>query len=224
MNKNLLLLKDRQDEIFLAMANILAGLSSPVRIKVLHFLSQGPITVETLASKIGQSVANTSMHLRKMLAEKIVHVSVQGQKRVYSIHPAALDFWETCQNFVQKVDPTLTITKDDEGQDINWGEDLKTTVKMAKDKELVLLDVRPSDEISDHLPELNVVSIPGSEISRHMSKIPKRKPVVVFCRGRLCALSLHVVNELREMGFKAYRLDESWYALKKAMNKKGDHL
>ncbi len=65
MNKKFELIKNRQDEIFLGISNLLSGISSPVRLKLLHFLSQAPLTVEVLSNKIDQSVANTSMHLRK---------------------------------------------------------------------------------------------------------------------------------------------------------------
>lgn len=213
MSKKLLKLKENQNEIFTKIAEILSGISSPVRIRLIHFLSQGPLTVETLADKIDQSVANTSMHLRKMLAVKVVSVSVQGKHRLYSLHPAAFAFWEACQDFIQEVDPVLQLgTK--EIEDINWKESLKSTVKMAKNKEVLLLDARPEEEVSELLSELNAINIPSSDILKNLNKLPKKKPVLVFCRGRLCALSAMVVSDLREKGIKAYRLNESWYSLK----------
>lgn len=213
MSKKLLKLKESQNEILTKIAEILSGISSPVRIRLIHFLSQGPLTVETLADKIDQSVANTSMHLRKMLAVKVVSVSVQGKHRLYSLHPAAFAFWEACQDFIQEVDPVLQLgTK--EIEDINWKESLKSTVKMAKNKEVLLLDARPEEEVSEPLSELNAINIPSSDILKNLNKLPKKKPVLVFCRGRLCALSAMVVSDLREKGIKAYRLNESWYSLK----------
>lgn len=202
-------LKERQNEVFFSIADILGGMASPVRIRLIHFLSQGPLTVETLAHKIEQSIANTSMHLRKMLSAKIVTVTVQGKNRLYTLHPAALSFWESCQDFIQSIDPSLKLEVD---EGINWSENLNTTVEMAKNKEVILVDARPRNEVSDPLPE--VLNIPSSEIRKNISKIPKKKPVLVFCRGRLCALSAFAVNELRKNGIKAYRLNESWYSLK----------
>lgn len=214
MDRRLLKLKERQNETFSAMAEILDGVGAPVRIRLIHFLSQGPLTVETLSKKIEQSIANTSMHLRKMLALNIVSVSVQGKMRLYSLHPAAFLFWEACQDFVQAIDPSLKLETDDVYEDINWSESLKETVKMAKNKEIVLLDARPGDEVSESLDKLNVIHVPSSEIKKNISKLNKKKPVLVFCRGRFCALSAFVVNELRENGIRAYRLNESWYSLK----------
>jgi DNA-binding transcriptional ArsR family regulator len=67
MKKKLNELKTKQDHLFNDASSILSSLSAPVRIKLIHFLSQAPLTVEVLSGKLGQSVANTSMHLRKML-------------------------------------------------------------------------------------------------------------------------------------------------------------
>ncbi|HLW56648.1 MAG TPA: helix-turn-helix domain-containing protein [Bacteriovoracaceae bacterium] len=216
--KELKQLRERQEAIFGAIATILGGISSPVRINLIHFLSQGPLTVEVLASKIDQSVANTSMHLRKMLAVGIVTVTVQGKNRLYALHPAALSFWESCQDFAQSIDPKLKLEVDDIYEEISWSENLKTTIKMAKNNEIVLLDARPKEEVSETLKGINVINIPSTEISKNLSKLPKKKPVLVFCRGRLCALSSFVVNELRKNGINAYRLDESWYSLKKLIS------
>lgn len=216
MNKKLEKLKDQQEVVFGQMAEILNGVSSPVRIKLIHFLSQGPLTVEVLAIKIGQSVANTSMHLRKMLASHIVSVSVHSQKRLYTLHPAAFEFWEACQNFTQKVDTNLRINSSEVYDDIEWEEDINYTLKMVKKNEAILVDVRPSDEVVDTLDELNVLNIPSNELAKNLSKLPKKKPLLIFCRGRFCALSAHAVNELRALGYNAYRLNQSWYALKKS--------
>lgn len=214
MDKKIDSLKVQQDRLFVSIASIVGGVSSPVRVKVLHFLSQGPLSVEVLASKIDQSVANTSMHLRKMLSHKLVSVSPTGKTRIYSLHPSAVVFWENCQNFAQGLDSSLKLDVENVYGEINWYESLETTVRRARKNEIVLLDARPVDEFQEPLVGLNMINIPSSELSKNISKLPKKKPVVVFCRGRLCALSAFVVNELRKKGINAYRLKESWHAIK----------
>ena len=192
---------------------MVAGLSSPVRVKLIHFLSQGPLTVEVLADKIGQSVANTSMHLRKMLACQIVSVSAQAQKRIYSLHPAVFEFWEVCQNVSQKIDPSLAIDSTKVYADLDWKEDLHSIIKAVKIEKTVILDVRPRDEITQSLKGLNVLNIPSTDLINNLNRLPKDKTILVFCRGRLCALSSYAVQLLRENGFNAFRLNHSWYAL-----------
>ncbi len=214
MSQSLNALKGKQFEYFTTMAAILSGLASPTRVRLLHFLSQGDFNVETLSKKIDQSVANTSMHLRKMLAENIVRVSTQGQKRIYQLNPAALAFWESCQDFAQLVNPSLDLDK--ENSDINWQEDLIKTLNMAKKGRLIFLDARPHDEPTPPgLNELHILKIPSSEIEKKIEIIPKNKTVLVFCRGRFCALSAWTVQELRKHGVQAFRLNSSWYALTK---------
>ncbi len=216
MDKKLLKLKERQQGIMAQMASIMGFLGSPVRVQLLHFLSQGPLGVDTLADKTGQSLANTSMHLRKMLAAGVVDVRAEGKGRVYSLHPAAQAFWEACQDFTQEVDPALRLQTSDLYEDQEWHMDLKETLKMARQGKVVLLDARPADEGGPPLKGVPMQRLPAGDISRSRSKLPKNKPVLVFCRGRLCALSAFAVDELRKRGHRAYRLNHSWYALDQA--------
>lgn len=209
--------KEQQSEVFDSVAQLLSALASPVRIKLVHLLSQGPLTVEVLSIKIDQSIANTSMHLRKMLSSHIVQVSTMGKNRQYSLHPAVFPFWEAIQDFVQAVDPSLNIESKQWGDDLNWTESLKQTIKMAKKNEVLILDVRPTEEVAQPLDGINVLNLPSTEVAKNLAKLPKKKPVLVFCRGRFCALSAHVVEELRIKGIKAYRLNESWYSLKQSI-------
>lgn len=217
---NLQLLKEQQADVFDSMAGILGAIAAPVRIKLIHFLSQAPLTVEVLASKTDQSVANTSMHLRKMLSEGLVSVESLGQKRLYTLGPAVLDFWESYQDFVQKLNPSLKINSEELFGDISWNKDWKETRKLLKNKEIILLDVRPNDEVVDELKDFSeIMHISQQDLKQNLRKLPKRKQILVFCRGRMCALSAYSVNYLRENGFKAYRLEESWTRLKKELLK-----
>ena len=217
---NLQLLKTRQGDIFDSMAGILGAIAAPVRIRLIHFLSQAPLTVEVLAQKTDQSVANTSMHLRKMLSEGLVSVESMGQKRLYTLEAPVLEFWESYQDFIQKLDPSLRIDTKEVYGEINWNIDWDETKKLIKKNEIIFLDVRPSDEVLDEenkFPE--IIHISQQDLKQNLSKLPKRKKILVFCRGRMCALSAYSVNYLRENGLKAYRLEASWTRLKKELSK-----
>jgi rhodanese-related sulfurtransferase len=218
MDKKQQRLMEQQDHIFSAMAAIIGGLAAPVRLRLIHFLSQAPLTVEVLAHKIDQSVANTSMHLRKMLSEKIVQVEALGQKRVYSLRPAVLKFWEQCQDFVQELDPTLVLEVKEIYGAIAWDKDLVQTLSMAQEQELVLLDIRPTEEVLEEFSAPYLIHIPGNLLEQKLKQLPKRKIILVICRGRFCAYSAHTVNLLRQQGYKAYRLDKSWFVLKQMID------
>lgn len=214
MDNKLKVLKQRQDDTFTSFATLLGAMASPVRIRLIHFLSQAPLTVEVMASKVDESIANTSMHLRKMLNEGLVSVETLGQKRLYSLAPALLDFWDHFQDFAQKLDPSLKLEINDIYGEINWSLSLDETKLMVESGEVILLDVRPHDEVTISDESNYVIHIPQSELRSSLKKISKKKKVLVFCRGRLCALSAFSVNYLRENGFKAYRLNTSWNVIK----------
>jgi rhodanese-related sulfurtransferase len=218
MDKELDKIKKHQNQAFERMAQVLNVLSAPVRIKLIHFLSQAPLSVEVLADKVGQSTANTSMHLRKMHNEGILQVESIGQKRLYSLHSALFEFWEECQDFVKKIDPDIFHTADDDT--LTWTKDLKESLKLARENQITILDLRPLDEVrEDWFPvKTNYLHIPFASLKKNLKKIPKKKKVVVLCRGRLCGLSQFAVRYLREQNFDAYRLPESWFKLSKEVN------
>jgi DNA-binding transcriptional ArsR family regulator/rhodanese-related sulfurtransferase len=214
MDNKIKVLRQRQEDIFVSFASLLGAMAAPVRIRLIHFLSQAPLTVEVMASKVDQSVANTSMHLKKMLSEGLVSVESLGQKRLYTLSPEVQIFWENFQDFAQKLDPTLVLEASDLYGDINWSEPWNMTKKLVQSGEVVLLDVRPEDEVIGNDDSDLVIHIPQNDLKNNLKNISKKKKVLVFCRGRLCALSAFSVNYLRENGFKAYRLDVSWNNIK----------
>jgi DNA-binding transcriptional ArsR family regulator len=218
MDSKLKVLKERQEDIFVSLASLLGAMASPVRIRLIHFLSQAPLTVEVMASKVDESIANTSMHLRKMLNEGLVNVETLGQKRLYSLSPSVIEFWEHFQDFAQKLDPSFVLDIKDVYGDINWAYSLNETKKMVRSKEVILLDVRPLDEALSTVDSEEVVHIPQADLKAGLKKLSKNKKILVFCRGRLCALSAFSVNYLRENGYKAYRLETSWNVYKGAIH------
>lgn len=221
VNLSLQELKSEQEAVFSKMAQVMASLGAPVRLKLLHYLSQSPLTVEVLALKIQQSVANTSMHLRKMLAEEIVTVEGRGQHRLYSLHPALHSFWESCQDFIQQVHPALKVAS--EHETLNWTHSLSETLDLLANGSAIALDVRPQDELAlSALTESGgFYQIPHSELDARLAELPRDKIILVFCRGRFCALSSLVVNGLRQKGLQAYRLNHSWFELSTALQQKG---
>lgn len=220
MNKKCQELKFDQDDIFAIMANLLGALAAPVRIKLIHYLSQAPLTVEVLSEKIDQSVANTSMHLRKMLSENVVSVKTMGQKRLYSLHPAMCDFWEECQDFVQQVNPKIDMTLEEMFSEVNWKFSIDETKNMLRKGEIIFLDVRPKDEVVEVplMLQNSYINIPANDLMNEIFQLPKKKKILVLCRGRMCALSAHAIEILRNSKFKAYRFDKSIFVLNKLLH------
>ena len=86
-------------------------------------------------------------------------------------------------------------------------QDRESLVKMARKGDVVVLDVRPSDEfLAAHLPFAR--SIPIDELKHRLSELPKGKKVVAYCRGPYCLIARDAVELLRKKGYDAVRLPE----------------
>lgn len=211
MNTRLLKTKENQNHIFDEMSSLLNSLASPVRLKLIHFLSQADLSVEVLAKKIDQSVANTSMHLRKMYNAKIVDVSIVGQRRLYRLHPSALAFWEKSQDFFQLIHPDQNLKTDEIYGELNW-DNKAELVRLIKTNKAMIVDVRPLDELNEDGVQFSFIKhISSTDLLK--SKWPQSKIIFIFCRGRFCALSADSVFQLRQKGYNAFRLPYSWFEL-----------
>jgi rhodanese-related sulfurtransferase len=81
-------------------------------------------------------------------------------------------------------------------------QDRDSLVRMAKKGEVMVLDVRPSEEfLAAHLPFVR--SIPIGELKLRLSELPKGKTVVAYCRGPYCLMARDAVELLRKKGYEA---------------------
>lgn len=219
MSKTIENARIRQEYLFSEMANLLGALASPVRLKIFHYLTQSPHSVEQLSEKLGQSVANTSMHLKKLQRENLLKTETRAQKRIYSLaQPQMKEFWEQILDFTAIHSPQDKISSEEiYGENLDWKKNVEETVKSVKAKKVTLLDVRPLDETDadDIFYKKHVLNVPMNEIKKGIKNLPKSKPVLIVCRGRLCIMANETTSALRQMGFDAYRLSFSWYQLSK---------
>ena len=221
MNKTIEMAKERQEYLFKEMSSLLEALASPVRLKIIHFLSQAPHSVEQLSLKLGQSIANTSMHLKKMQRENILRTETLGQKRIYSLTQVEMkEFWEQIQSFALIHDATNVISSSDiYNEELSWSKDQEETIRMIKARKLTLLDVRPDDEINevDSTYKKYVLHIPFENLKRLKDTLPTSRPILIICRGRLCVVSNESTFQLRKLGFHAYKFEHSWYQVSKKL-------
>ena len=83
--------------------------------------------------------------------------------------------------------------------------DRETLMKMARRGEVVVLDVRPTEEyLVTHLPFAR--SIPIDELRQRLAELPKDRPIVAYCRGPYCLMAVDAVELLRKEGFKSAHL------------------
>ncbi len=200
-------LKQRTYEL---LATIGKALSSPVRLELLDLLSQGPRTVEALAREIGQSVANTSQHLQVLRSGRLIESERNGVFITYSIaDPQVLSlagsFHRVGESRIPEVQQLIRSFLAE--RDMLEKLDAKNLVQRMRGGKVTLLDIRPEHEYrAGHIP--GALSVPLEELERYLSKLPKNKEIVAYCRGPLCLMSIEAVKFLRNKGFHATRWDQ----------------
>jgi ArsR family transcriptional regulator len=72
-----------------------------------------------------------------------------------------------------------------------------------------VLDVPPADELANgHLP--NALNIPLAQLERRLAELPAGQEIVAYCRGPWCVLSFEAVVLLRQLGYRARRLEDGF--------------
>src|SRR6185436_17743710 len=88
--------RDFKDRLYAQFARVGKALGSPHRIEILELLAQGERTVESLATEVGLSLANTSQHLQALRQAALVEKRKQGLFMYYRLaEPAVFDLCAT---------------------------------------------------------------------------------------------------------------------------------
>ncbi|WP_163271062.1 ArsR/SmtB family transcription factor [Chelativorans alearense] len=191
-------------------ASVARALGSQHRLEILEHLAQGERAVETLAERVGLSVANTSHHLQQLRRAGLASSRRDGKFVLYRLADdgvlalvAALSGVAT-RNLAE-VDRIRQIYFDerDSMEPVSRDELLERT----RDDLVTVLDVRPPDEFAvGHLP--GAVNIPLSELEARLAELDSDHEIVAYCRGPWCVLSFEAVAALRARGFKVRRLED----------------
>src|SRR6266480_4133177 len=70
--------REFKDGLYGQFARIGKALASPHRLEILELLAQGERTVDSLATEVGQSLANTSQHLQALRQAALVESRKEG--------------------------------------------------------------------------------------------------------------------------------------------------
>lgn len=199
-----------KDLLYEQVARIGKAACSPKRLELIELLCQSEKTVDTLAREATMSMKLTSAHLRELRAARLVETEKHGKYVVYRIaNRAVADFWVAIRSLAEDrlVELRLVIEQMVSHPKELAPQDRDSLVKMARKGDVVVLDVRPSEEfLAAHLPFAR--SIPLDELKLRLSELPKGKTVVAYCRGPYCLMALDAVELLRKKGYDALRLPE----------------
>jgi len=213
-------MSDRQakDALFDAFAEVAKALASGRRAEIIDVLAQGERSVEEVATELGQSVANTSHHLRALARAGLVGTRREATRIFYRLaSDRVADLWaamrDVAAEHVAGIDRlTEAYLGDRDGLEAISQQELAARLAQG---DLVVLDVRPEPEFrAGHITGAR--SVPLSELRRSLRALPKGAEVVAYCRGRYCVYADDAVRELGRRGYRAKRLEDGFPEWKRA--------
>lgn len=195
-----------------ALAQSAKALSNGRRAELVDILAQGERPVEELASEIGQTVANTSQHLQRLLRSGLVRTRRDGTRIYYSLSgPVVHTLWRAMRQSAEEHVAGLQQLVDDYVGDRSK---LRTMTRDAlqtrlRDGNVVVLDVRPEPEYAaGHIR--GAISIPVSDLKSRLGEIPEDAEVVAYCRGPYCVYADDAVRLMTRNGLDAARLEDGY--------------
>jgi rhodanese-related sulfurtransferase/predicted transcriptional regulator len=198
-----------KDALFDGFADVAKALANGRRAELIDVLAQGERHVEELADEIGQSVANTSFHLRTLAGAGLV-VTRRDKNRIYYrlASDRVIDLWAALRDVAaahhDELDELATayLGQRDELDAVTRPE---LAARIAAG-DVVVIDVRPSPEYdAGHIAGAR--SIPVGRLARELSDLPPDVEIVAYCRGPFCVLADEAVRLLRRRGRAARRLE-----------------
>lgn len=184
--------------------------SSSKRLELIELLCQGEKTVETLANEASISVKLTSSHLRELRMAHLVETERRGKNIFYRLADKSVaDLWVQIHTLAENrlIELQLALQKIAMQPDDLVPSDRDSLMKAARKGEVVVLDVRPSEEyLNAHLPFAR--SIPLEELRQRLSELPKDRSIVAYCRGPYCLMAADAVELLKQEGYSAVHLRE----------------
>lgn len=196
-----------KNQLYKELARVGKGIGNDKRLEILELLSQSPKSVEKISRETGSSVANTSRHLQILKDSRLVKTKRDGNHIIYSLRSAKVN---------QLIHLLIAVGEEELSEVRSIEERADRGIKAVSLEEAqqypnsIWLDVRPGDEYkAGHIKA--AINIPLAELPGRLSELPKKKPIIVYCRGRLCANSNLAAKLLTQNGYDAVSLNCSYY-------------
>ena len=194
--------------LFDGFAEVAKALASGRRAEIIDVLAQGERSVDDIAEEIGQSVANTSHHLRAMAGAGLLTTRREGTRIFYALAGEGVaQLWSALRDVAEQHAAGLerlaaAYLGERDGIEVVDRTELASRLKR---RQVIVLDVRPAEEYAaGHIAGAR--SVPIAELRRQLRALPKDADVVAYCRGPYCVYADDAVRELNRRGFRARRL------------------
>jgi rhodanese-related sulfurtransferase/predicted transcriptional regulator len=197
-------------KLFAEFAAVARAVGHEHRLELLEHLGQGERSVESLAERLGLSVANASQHLQHLRRAGLVASRRDGKYVLYRVaDDAVVDLLSglrrVAERSVAEVDRLLSGYFRDSLEPVGRTD----LLDRMRDGLVTVLDVRPEDEFAlGHLP--GAVNIPLADLERRLADLPPDQELIAYCRGPYCVLSFEAVAKLRRRGYRARRLEDGY--------------
>jgi len=204
--------REFKNRLYGQFARIGKTLSSPHRLEILELLAQGERTVESLATELGLSLANTSQHLQALRQAVLVDSRKEGLFVFYRLSdPAVFELPRSIRTVAERQLADLGRLVREQFGDRADGEpvEMDELLRRARSRQVVVLDTRPANEYAaGHIA--GALSVPVDDLQRRLRQFPKDKEYVAYCRGPYCVYADRAVEILRAHGRRARRLGEGF--------------
>jgi rhodanese-related sulfurtransferase/DNA-binding transcriptional ArsR family regulator len=201
-----------KDALFDGFADVAKALANGRRAELIDVLAQGERHVEELADEIGQSLANTSFHLRTLAGAGLV-VTRRDKNRIYYrlTSDRVVELWAALRDVASahhaELDALATAYLGNRDQ-FDQVSRTELAARLAAG-DVIVVDVRPSVEYTaGHIAGAR--SIPADRLTRELRSLPADVEVVAYCRGPYCLLADDAVRLLRRKGRAARRLEDGF--------------
>jgi rhodanese-related sulfurtransferase len=198
--------------LFEGFATVAKAMASGRRAELVDVLAQGERHVEELADEIGQSVANTSFHLRTLAAAGLVLTRRERSRVYYRLaSDRVIDLWRAMRDVAEAHHSAMSELA---ASYLGHRDDLDCVSRAELAERLVtgdvvVVDVRPATEFAaGHIA--GAISVPTERLRRDLCSLPPDVEVVAYCRGPYCILADDAVRLLRRRGRRARRLEDGF--------------
>ncbi|MDD5241523.1 MAG: metalloregulator ArsR/SmtB family transcription factor [Sulfuricella sp.] len=199
-------------KLFENFARVAKALASANRLELLEALAQGERSVDGLAQASGMSVANTSHHLQILREGGLAQSRKEGTQVIYSLTDEKIlsllaDIRYVAERHLAEVE--RIVRENFESRDSLTPVRRDELLGLVKSGVAMVIDVRPPAEYdAGHIQ--GAVNIPLEFLPKRLSELPHDQEIVAYCRGPYCMLAFEAVEQLRQHGHRARRLEDGF--------------
>jgi rhodanese-related sulfurtransferase/DNA-binding HxlR family transcriptional regulator len=198
--------RSSKEALFAEFAAVGKVLGNPKRLELLDLLSQGPRSVEDLATAAAVGMSTCSAHLQTLREAGLVEPRREGKRIYYSLTgDDVAGLWEHLRRVAQAHRPHTELARRAYlGPEDTDAVDTDELLRRLDNADAVILDVRPEPEYAGgHLP--GAIHIPLAELAGRLTELPRDREIVAYCRGQYCVLAHDAVRLLNANGLHARR-------------------